>query len=103
MACRVHALELMPEVDGWHVVGRGSLVLAPGAQGEIRVLVVQDSTGVLRAVYWDRDTRTMVAPEVEAVATDPAGQNLSWARRGPLAEFARFANGVLDAVSVRRT
>ena len=80
-ACRVHALTVWPEIDGWAVVGAGCLVLPPGAQGEIRVLVVQDSTGIMRAVYWDRDTRTMVAPEVEGVATDSAGQALVWVRR----------------------
>lgn len=80
MSCVVHTLAVMPECDGWAVVGQGHLVVP---HGEIRVLVVQDSTGLMRAVYWDRQTRCMVAPEVEAVATDPAGQERVWERRVP--------------------
>lgn len=65
MSCVVHTLVAMAEVEGATVVGTAHLAVP---HGEIRALVVRDAAGRMRAVYWDRATRTMVAPEVDAVA-----------------------------------
>jgi len=68
--CQIKSLTEAPGVAGWSVIGVAQLVVP---HGEIRALVVGDASGARRAVYWDRATRTMVAPMVDDTGAPTSG------------------------------
>ena len=63
---------------GWLVVGVARCAVPVG---EVACLVIQDTHGRRRAVWWDREQRMMVAPLVVEIRDTPGGV-VVWSAEG---------------------